>query len=73
MVMDASTVIKMGLKKIAIDLTTELVEKGLVVKEIGRKAFLETVEEKFLDFEFATNPLNRKGVDKLIKLQTKSV
>ena len=52
MVMDASTVLKMGLKKVAVDLTTDIVEKGLVVKEITRKAFLETTEEKFLEFEF---------------------
>ena len=73
MVMDASTVLKMGLQKIAVDLTTDLVEKGLVVKEIHRNAFLETTEDKFMEFEFATNPLDRKTVDKLIKLQTKSV
>lgn len=71
--MDASTVVKMELHKIAVDLTTELVEKCLVVKEINRTPILETIDDKFLDFQFETNPLSKKGVDKLLNLLTRSI
>jgi hypothetical protein len=33
-VMDASTVVKLGLRKIALDITTDKVEGGLVISEV---------------------------------------